>query len=268
MRRHMATVTLMTALVAAGVAGTAAPALAATGQSNAVVATGGGSLNVRATPGTALRRVGTLADGARIRVVCQQPGQRIAGAVRTTALWDKLPDGRYVTDAYVRRSGTGLPRCGEQAEPAPSGAWVAPANGRLVSGFHTKDRPTHDGVDLGAARNTPVRAAAAGKVSLVSCNVSAGHSCDVDGGLSVKGCGWYVEIVHDDGLLTRYCHLIRRPVVTVGQPVKPSQIIGYVGSSGNSSGPHLHFEVRQLRAQGYQPVDPVPFMAARGVHLA
>jgi murein DD-endopeptidase MepM/ murein hydrolase activator NlpD len=140
--------------------------------------------------------------------------------------------------------------------------WTLPAAGHVGSGFRTPDRPTHAGVDIIAARYTVIHAASAGIVITVRCNVSVG-TCDQDGGVSVKGCGWYVEIAHGGGLTTRYCHMVRHPAVAIGQRVVAGQPIGLVGTSGNSSGPHLHFETR---INGVA-INPVPFMAARGAPL-
>ena len=67
-----------------------------------------------------------------------------------------------------------------------------------------------------------------------------------------------------DDILTRYCHMLRQPNVTIGQHVTAGQILGYVGSSGHSSGPHLHFEVHvnnDTTPNG--AIDPIPFMATR-----
>ncbi|WP_245563629.1 M23 family metallopeptidase [Longispora albida] len=140
--------------------------------------------------------------------------------------------------------------------------WVVPVGAPVVSGFHTHERPGHHGVDLGAARGAPVLAAASGTVLAVVCNASTGN-CDVDGSPAVSGCGWYVDIEHGAGLVTRYCHLGRRPVVRPGDQVGAGQQLGVVGSSGNSSGPHLHFEVRLDGA----PLDPVAWMRGRGAPL-
>jgi murein DD-endopeptidase MepM/ murein hydrolase activator NlpD len=143
--------------------------------------------------------------------------------------------------------------------------WVAPVDAAIVSGFRTSDRPGHDGVDLGAARGTAIRTAATGTVTVVRCNISpADYGCDRDGSTATSGCGWYAQIRHDDDVLTRYCHMQQRPTVTVGQHVTTGQIIGYVGSSGHSSGPHLHFEVHLHNdPTDAGAVDPVQFMTSR-----
>ena len=156
--------------------------------------------------------------------------------------------------------------CAGYGTIAASG-WTVPAPGPVVSGFRTIDRPGHDGVDIAAERGTPIVAAAGGVVITVECNASTGN-CDVDGSPSVQGCGWYAEILHADDVITRYCHMRSRPMVEVGQTVVAGQKIGEVGSSGNSSGPHLHFEVHinRDRSDG-GAIDPQPFLAAKGARL-
>jgi murein DD-endopeptidase MepM/ murein hydrolase activator NlpD len=84
--------------------------------------------------------------------------------------------------------------------------------------------------------------------------------------------GWYLEILHDDPqagpVVTRYCHLLQQPAVAAGQQVAAAQPVGLVGSSGNSSGPHLHYEVHLGRsADSGNAIDPRPFMADRGAAL-
>jgi murein DD-endopeptidase MepM/ murein hydrolase activator NlpD len=78
-----------------------------------------------------------------------------------------------------------------------------------------------------------------------------------------------VEIQHVGRVVTRYCHMVRRPLVVVGQRVAAAQIIGYVGTSGNSSGPHLHFEVHTnaAPATSRNAIEPVAFLKAKGVTL-
>src|SRR6266542_5433483 len=141
--------------------------------------------------------------------------------------------------------------------------WVAPVHAAIVSGFRTPDRPTHDGVDLGAPRGTPIHAAASGVVTVVRCNISPPeHGCDRDGSPQTPGCACYVDIDHPGGIVTRYCHMLTHPAVTEGQPVVAGQVLGIVGSSGHSSGPHLHFEVHLGDHSSASATDPVPFMAA------
>jgi len=147
--------------------------------------------------------------------------------------------------------------------------WVQPVHAPIVSDFRSASRPNHHGVDLGAARGTPILAAAAGTVILVRCNINpASHGCDRDGSPQVTGCGWYVDIEHADGIITRYCHMLAQPYVSAGQTVLAGQVIGIVGSSGNSSGPHLHYEVHVNRDRSSMgAVDPVAFMASVGAPL-
>ena len=163
-----------------------------------------------------------------------------------------------------------------QAAPAPPAAagvgpqgWIRPVDAPIWGGFRTPQRPDHLGVDIGAARGTPIRAAAAGTVVRVRCNVvPESHGCDQDGSPQVGGCGWDVDIRHDGDVFTRYCHMLRRPEVTTGQAVAAGDVIGVVGSSGNSSAPHLHFEIRVGGQDATAAaVDPVPFMADKGAPL-
>jgi murein DD-endopeptidase MepM/ murein hydrolase activator NlpD len=268
---------IVTILASAGVFGgllvTALTPAEAAGHAGAVD-TGGHQLNVRSGPSAGSARVRTLPHRARITIQCQQPGQKIWGRVRTTNLWDRLADGTYVSDAYISRGPSTPPRCADpdgraatQRKRVVKPRWVAPVTGVVGSGFRTVDRPLHDGVDLPAPKNTPVRAAARGTVTLAVCSKKTGD-CDVDGSLAVPGCGWYVEIAHADGLSTRYCHLIRRPLVTAGQRVFAGQVIGYVGTSGNSSGPHLHFEVHTGTPPTHaNAVEPVAFMRTKGIDI-
>jgi murein DD-endopeptidase MepM/ murein hydrolase activator NlpD len=149
--------------------------------------------------------------------------------------------------------------------------WTLPVLGATVgSGFRTADRPTHQGVDLIVGRYTAIHAATSGVVSVVKCDEDhdGRKDCDRDGNSHKGGCGWMVEILHAGDVMTRYCHMVEHPAVKVGQRVVAGQRIGRVGTSGNSSGPHLHFEVHlnnDRRSAG--AIDPVPFMEKQGVPL-
>jgi len=146
--------------------------------------------------------------------------------------------------------------------------WTAPVHAPIVSGFRAPSRPGHDGVDLGAPRGTPIRAASAGTVVVVRCNiVPESYGCNQDGSPDTPGCGWYVDIRHVGEVFTRYCHMLSSPSVAEGQQVLAGQVIGIVGSSGHSSGPHLHFEVHLGDRTSSTAVDPVSYLRDRGVAL-
>ena len=122
---------------------------------------------------------------------------------------------------------------------------------------------------LDPADITLIRAAATATVLTVRCNVvPETHGCDRDGSPDIKGCGWYVDLQHAAGVITRYCHMQTQPFVHEGQSVVVGQPLGLVGSSGNSSGPHLHYETHlhgDRTATG--AVDPVRFMREVGAPL-
>lgn len=142
----------------------------------------------------------------------------------------------------------------------------------FVSGYRTPERPDHDGIDLATSPGTPILAAGPGTVVTVVCNAHTPdgepYSCDIDGSPDILGCGWYLEIVHPDGTLTRYCHLLSTPRVHEGDTVRAGQQIGLVGSSGNSSGPHLHLETHvDYPASRDTSVEPIDYFAERGVQI-
>jgi murein DD-endopeptidase MepM/ murein hydrolase activator NlpD len=271
--------TALAAITVAGVLGgfvTSTPAQAAGGAAVAgtgIARTGGTPLTMRRAPSSGAERLGGVANGGTVWIMCQTTGDRITGTMRTTTAWDRLANNTYVSDAYVERAAFPIPACAATA-PAPattpvsSGGWQLPVTAGLVSGFRTVQRPSHDGVDLGATRNTPIRSAAAGTVIRVVCNVST-NNCDVDGNAALSGCGWYAEVQHAGNVVTRYCHMVRRPSVTVGQRVARGQILGYVGTSGSSSGPHLHFEVHVNAppATHANAISPIVFLRARGLTI-
>jgi murein DD-endopeptidase MepM/ murein hydrolase activator NlpD len=168
------------------------------------------------------------------------------------------------------RAGGTVGQCAADWELAASG-WTRPVQGSVISGFRTASRPAHNGVDIDVARGTPVHAAASGMVVMVRCNASLNgqpYSCDRDGSPAVRGCGWYVDILHAGAVVTRYCHLVSRPSVNIGQRVAAGAVIGFSGTSGNSSGPHLHFEVHvNADRSAAGAVDPTAFMNQVGAPL-
>jgi murein DD-endopeptidase MepM/ murein hydrolase activator NlpD len=149
-----------------------------------------------------------------------------------------------------------------------SGAWrlpLPPGSYRLVSRFRPPSRPTHDGIDLAAPTGTPIFAAAAGVVLDAGCTSAY---CDRPGNPKLPGCGLRININHGSGLATRYCHAVRLNV-SAGMTVQAGQLIAWVGSTGHSSGPHLHFEVHVSAPpmSSAHAKDPLTFMESVGVHI-
>ena len=121
-----------------------------------------------------------------------------------------------------------------------------PVNGGIAASFGWRTNPWpefHKGLDLEANYGTPVHATAAGTVA------TAGW----DGGFGIK-----VDVDHGNGYHTWYAHLSRANV-NPGQHVTKGELIALSGSSGSSTGPHLHYQLMY----GGQPIDPEPFL--RGV---
>jgi LysM repeat protein len=130
--------------------------------------------------------------------------------------------------------------------PVPAGKWAWPTQGRVSSPFGRRTDPIkggddfHTGLDIAAPSGSPIRTPLAGRV------IFAGAR---------GGYGNYVIIDHGNGLQTAYAHQ-SQTLVSAGQQVGPGQEIGKVGSTGYSTGPHLHFEVKR----NGQFVDPRPFL--------
>jgi murein DD-endopeptidase MepM/ murein hydrolase activator NlpD len=124
--------------------------------------------------------------------------------------------------------------------PVDGGVVTSPFGMRFNPIEHTYRM--HEGIDIGAPMGTPIRAAAAGEV------IEARPS---------NGYGYIVVIYHGNGLATLYAHMYAQTVkVHQGQTVARGQEIAEVGSNGNSTGPHLHFEVHLNGS----PVNPMPYL--------
>ncbi|MBK0421371.1 peptidoglycan DD-metalloendopeptidase family protein [Leucobacter sp. CSA2] len=127
--------------------------------------------------------------------------------------------------------------------------WAMPTRNFYVSeGFRPPGRPDHTGIDLAAPCGTPIYAAYSGTVTV------AGYVDDFGGNM--------VYLAQDDQMQTRYAHMISWPPVGSGQRVSKGQVIGWVGSTGASSGCHLHFEVIPgFDTQWAVPyLNPAPFL--------
>jgi murein DD-endopeptidase MepM/ murein hydrolase activator NlpD len=134
-----------------------------------------------------------------------------------------------------------------EAKPPP---WVLP-----VTGYHLTGRfgdssglwsSTHTGLDFAAPEGTQIRSIAPGVVTETASDGAFGNK---------------TVVRLDDGTVLWYCHQSRFGVGQ-GQRLAPGDLIGYVGSTGNVTGPHLHLEVHP----GHKPVDPEPWLAEHGLH--
>jgi murein DD-endopeptidase MepM/ murein hydrolase activator NlpD len=129
---------------------------------------------------------------------------------------------------------------GSYPATTPASGLIWPVNGPVTSGFGVRWGRMHTGIDIAVPAGTPVRASAAGVV------VYAGW---------MSGYGNLVAIDHGGGLATAYAHNSSL-LVTVGQHVSQGDVISLAGSTGHSTGPHVHFEVR---VNGV-PVDPLGYL--------
>lgn len=156
------------------------------------------------------------------------------------------------------------PQAGGLAETAYSAPFARPTvsvpsrmpleGAALTSGYGMRTHPVlggrrqHSGIDLAAATGTPVYATVDGVIGRADWYSSY---------------GLYVAIEHGASMQTRYAHLSRL-AVAAGDNVKKGDLIGYVGSTGRSTGPHLHYEVR---IDGLA-VNPIPYMVESEAQLA
>lgn len=157
-----------------------------------------------------------------------------------------VPGGRVVAQPPPPApTATPPPRPSAVSTPTPEPAttstygFIWPGAGTITSWFG----PSHPlGIDIGMPTGTPVWAAAAGQVTFVG-----GHPC--------CSYGYHVIIRHDQTFTTRYGHFSRF-AVKLGQQVEQGDLIGYSGSTGASTGPHLHFEIRRNGT----PQNPINFL--------
>ena len=193
-----------------------------------------------------LQSVRAEADAVRDRARAQEEAERAIFAEarsRTDELEERLAALRAESDSIgnilrLRGAGSGS-RPGALEPPIPFAA--------VTSRFGPRTHPilgtvrVHTGIDLRGSTGTPVRAAAAGEVILAGARGGYGNT---------------VVIGHGGNMATLNAHL-SSVLVSPGQSVTPGQVVGLVGSTGMSTGPHLHFEVRLSGT----PVDPLPYLS-------
>ena len=178
-----------------------------------------------------LLRERAAARAAAAAAAAQAQAQAAAAAQQQASSSD---GGSYSSDDYAYQPVSG------------SGAFIWPVNGVITSPFGYRTHPIfgttiyHSGIDIGVDEGTPVHAADAGVV------VEADW---------ISGYGYAVVIDHGNGLSTLYGHNSSL-AVSAGQSVSQGEVIAYAGSTGNSTGPHVHFEVRS----NGDPVDPMAYL--------
>jgi murein DD-endopeptidase MepM/ murein hydrolase activator NlpD len=209
-----------------------------------------------------LDKVGARQDGGRPAAPGIKHAIEMARLVRREAVEGSTdtPAARVEAEpaevvAEIKGAGSRRPRrileppvtaAGSAGAPGPVSLQM-PVEGRVSSRFGSRRDPIrgghrqHQGVDIAAPRGTPIGAAAAGEV------IFAGRQ---------RGYGNTVVIKHADGRQTRYAHA-ERLLVTAGDRVGAGQTIATVGSTGRSTGPHVHFEV----VDGDRHVDPLQAIA-------
>jgi murein DD-endopeptidase MepM/ murein hydrolase activator NlpD len=188
---------------------------------------------------------------ARTELVAQQNALAAARADRQSAL-ASVQDSRHAAQedldamqaesaklaAQIRASSGGGTGASTGSGTSSSG-FIWPVNGVLTSGFGWRWGRMHEGIDIGVGSGTPIRAAAGGTV------IYAGW---------MGGYGNLTIIDHGNGLATAYAH--QSAFAVGGGAVSQGTVIGYVGTTGNSTGAHLHFEVRVNGS----PVNPLGYL--------
>ena len=129
-----------------------------------------------------------------------------------------------------------------------NGKMLWPLDGRVSSYFGPRGKHNHEGIDIAMPGGTPIKSAKNGVVARTGNNSTMGF----------RGYGNFVLLDHGNGLQTFYAHCSKVAVVP-GQRIMQGQVVGYVGSTGRSTGNHLHFEVRVNNVK----VNPIPYLAGR-----
>ncbi|MBN9745244.1 MULTISPECIES: M23 family metallopeptidase [Amycolatopsis] len=227
------------------VAAVAAGAFAAAAAGQTLKSTSGGDSDAAVTPlanaqnASASFTLGSAGSGGA-------PELLPAGhAVDASAEAAKMADSAKVTKARVQAETEAARQAAEEAARPKT---CMPAHGTFTSGFGARWGTSHLGIDIANSIGTPIYAASDGTV------IQAGPA---------SGFGLWVRIQLDDGTIQVYGHM-NSFSVREGQKVKCGQQIAEIGNRGESTGPHLHFEVWQ---DGTKKIDPRPWLAARGVNV-
>jgi murein DD-endopeptidase MepM/ murein hydrolase activator NlpD len=199
-------------------------------------------LQVQADPETSARDLAAIDNGERLR-----EQQVVAAASQATLDRAKAEAAAAVAGqaAPWLSDGAAISRAG--GIEAALGGYALPARGVFSSGYGMRWGGFHYGIDIAAPIGSPIYAVAAGTV------IDAGPA---------QGFGLWVRIRHDDGTISVYGHMYDFSV-SIGERVRAGQQIARIGNRGDSTGPHLHFEI----LINGQHVDPLPWLAFHGIRV-
>ncbi|GGT61671.1 M23 family metallopeptidase [Streptomyces coeruleorubidus] len=222
-------------------------------RTRATVLAAGLGVSVALGAGVASAADTTAASGAASAVQAQAAAQAKA-AKAEAAKAEKAAKAAAVKKAAAAKKAA-VKKAAKKATPS----WVDPVKKYKLSASFAQNggmwQSTHSGQDFAVPSGTQVVAAHGGTV------VKAGGNGAGDG----PAYGNAVVIKHGNGTYSQYAHL-SKVKVSIGQVVKTGQEIARSGNTGNSSGPHLHFEIRTTANYG-SAVDPVKFLRAKGVKV-
>ncbi|MGY1763537.1 M23 family metallopeptidase [Geodermatophilus sp. SYSU D00779] len=181
----------------------------------------------------------------------QKAAEEAAAAAAARRAEEEAAAAAAAARAAARSQGSGS-GSSAAASSGGSGPYVKPTSGRTSSCFGSRWGALHGGVDIAAPIGTPIYAAHSGVVARAG---------------TATGFGYAVYIRGDDGAVTVYGH-VNQYFVRAGERVVAGELIAEVGNRGQSTGPHLHFEVHPSGAMYGGQVDPVPWLRGRGVSIS
>ncbi|WP_336882819.1 M23 family metallopeptidase [Rhodococcus globerulus] len=193
----------------------------------------------------------TTTDSATDAVALAAPAQALISPTMAGAgeLVDQLAKGAWLAEErHALESAVSIPVSTGSVATGSAARTIKPVAGTLTSDFGPRWGTTHAGLDIANEIGTPIYAVADGTV--------------IDSG-PASGFGLWVRLQHDDGSISTYGH-INETLVSVGQQVRVGEQIATVGNRGQSTGPHLHFEIADPLGQ---KVDPKQWLASRGVEV-
>ena len=201
-------------------------------------------INQRNNVAAEATRVNNLVKAEQQRIAAEKARKAAEARARAEAK-RRAEEARKAEERRIAAESAVTTASGSSSSNSNSGGWVRPANGYVTSRYGyrihpiTKNRRLHTGIDIGGGG--PIRAAKGGVVRTAGYHYSYGY---------------YVQIDHGGGIQTLYAHMTPGLQVSAGQSVSGGQTLGTMGSTGSSTGVHLHFEVIQNGAR----VNPEGFM--------